>query len=150
METLQTVSTMERILLLREVPIFANLSPEDLGQIAEIAHEQWFPDKTVICRAGEQGNTMYIIVSGDVQVVKESDAGEKVLALRGAGEFVGEMAIIESAPRIATLRAQGDVRMLVIDGDIFKAILHDRPEVSEAVLKSMSRRLREITLSAPG
>jgi CRP-like cAMP-binding protein len=66
------------------------------------------------------------------------------LAQHGSGDFVGEMAIIESAPRSATLRTQTDVRVLAIDGETFKRILRERSDVSFAVLRSISRRLREM------
>jgi CRP-like cAMP-binding protein len=144
MNTLQTISTLERILLLREVPIFADLSPEDLKQVAEIAQEQWIPDGTIICRDGEQGDSMYIIVAGQVQILKGAEGNEKILAVRGQGDFVGEMAIIESGPRVATLRAQGDVRALVIEGGAFNAILRDRQAVAISVMRTLSRRLREM------
>src|SRR5581483_4299179 len=144
METLQTVSMIERVLLLREVPIFADLLPEDLEQIAKIAREQWHPNGTVLFHEGEEANLMFIIVDGQVRVLRTADGKEQVLAQRGPGDFVGEMAIIESAPRSATLVTQGDVRLLAIEGETFKGILRERPEVSLAVLKSLSRRLREM------
>ncbi len=144
METLQTVSSLERILLLREVPLFAELSPDDLKHVADVAREQLYPSGAVLCREGEEGYELFVLASGQVRVVKKSNGTERVLATRGVGEFVGEMAIIESAPRSATVRAEGDVRALVIDAKAFKAILRDRPEVSLAVLRALSRRLREI------
>jgi HEAT repeat protein len=144
MDTLQTVSTLERVLLLREVPIFGDLLPEDLEQVARIAREQWFPDRTVIFRQGEAGDVMFIIVSGRVQVVRSVNGKDQLLAQRGPGDFVGEMAIIDSAPRSAGLLTQGDVRMLAIEGEAFKSILRERPEVSLAVLHSLSHRLREM------
>ncbi len=144
MDTLQTVSTLERVLLLREVPIFADLSPDDLQQVAGIAGEQWYPAETAIFHQGEEGNVMFIIVNGHVQVIRSVNGTDQTLAKRGPGEFVGEMAIIESAPRSATLFTQGEVRMLAIEGDTFKQILRERPEVSLAVLRSVSRRLREM------
>jgi len=144
METLQTVSTMERILLLREVPLFAELSPDDLKQIADIAREQWYGDGSTVCRYGEEGRELFVLVSGRAHVVRPEPGGEeKRLATRGAGEFIGEMAIIESAPRSATVRADGEVRALVIGDEAFKAILRDRSEVSLAMLRVLSRRLRE-------
>jgi len=145
MDTLKTVSILERILLLREIPIFADLSPEDLKLIAEIAREEWYPQNTVISRQGEDGNMMFVIVEGHLQVLRTVNGNEQVLAQRGTGDFVGEMAIIESAPRSATLRTQTDVRVLAIDGETFKGILRERPDVSFAVLRSVSRRLREMT-----
>lgn len=144
MDTLKTVSILERILLLREIPIFADLSPEDLRLVAEIAREEWFPQNTDIFHQGEDGNMMFVIVEGQLQVLRTADGVEQVLAQRGPGDFVGEMAIIESAPRSATLCTQTDVRVLAIDGETFKGILRERPDVSFAVLRSVSRRLREM------
>ena len=145
MDTLKTVSILERILLLREIPIFADLSPEDLKLVAETAREEWYPQNTVIFHQGEEGNMMFVIVEGNLQVLRTTNGIEQVLAQRSAGDFVGEMAIIESAPRSATLSAQTDVRVLAMDGETFKGILRERPDVSFAVLRSVSRRLREMT-----
>ena len=144
MKTLKTISTLERILLLREVPMFSRLSPEDLEQVAEIAEEQLYADQTFICREGEPGNTLFIIVNGKVKVMKEVNGAETLLATRTDGEFVGEMAILESAPRSATLQADGDVRVLAIAGKAFTTILLDRPEVAVSVLQYMSTRVRDL------
>jgi CRP-like cAMP-binding protein len=144
MKTLKTLSTLERILLRREVPMFSKLGPEDLEQIAEIAQEQLYSTHAVICRDGDPGNTLFIIVDGTVDVIKEKENKETVIAIRDVGEFVGEMAIFESAPRSATLRAHTSVRVLVIDGAAFNTILMDRPEVAVSVLRHMSTRIREL------
>ncbi|MBI5965904.1 MAG: HEAT repeat domain-containing protein [Chloroflexi bacterium] len=145
MDTLKTVSILERILLLREIPIFADLSPEDLKLVAETAREEWYPQNTVIFHQGDEGNMIFVIVEGHLHVLRSGNGAEQVLAQRGTGDFIGEMAIIESAQRSATLRTQTDVRVLAIDGETFKGILRERPEVSFAVLSSLSRRLREMT-----
>jgi HEAT repeat protein len=144
METLQTVSSLERIILLREVPLFAELDPDDLKQIADVAREQLYPAGAVLFREGEEGDELYVLASGKVCVTKGSNGSEKIVAKRGVGEFLGEMAIFESAERSATVRAEDDVRALVIDANAFKSILRDRPEVSLAVLRVLSRRLREM------
>jgi len=144
MDTLKTVSILERILLLREIPIFADLSPEDLKLVAETAREEWHPQNTVVFHQGADGNMMFVIVEGQLLVLRSVNGTEQILAQRGSGDFVGEMAIIESAPRSATLRTQTDVRVLAIDGETFKGILRERPDVSFAVVRSISRRLREM------
>lgn len=146
MDTLNTVSIFERILLLREIPIFADLSPEDLKRMAEIAREEWYPQNTDIFHQGDEGGMMFVIVEGHVHVVRNANGRDQILAQRGPGDFVGEMAIIESAPRSATLHTQSDVRALAIDAETFKGILHERPDVSFAVLRSISRRLREMAV----
>jgi CRP/FNR family transcriptional regulator len=147
METIQTISTMERVLILREIPIFADLTAEDLERIAQIANEQWHPAGGIICRQGEEGNVMFVIVSGKVQIVSGTDAKEQILAERGPGDFIGEMAIIDPAPRSAGMIAHSETRVLAIEGEAFKSILRERPDVSLAVLQSISRRLREMMRS---
>lgn len=143
-KTLKTLSTVDRILLLREVPIFTRLAPEDLEKIAEITDEQLFSSQDLLFREGEPGNALYILVSGKVEVIKKTGDGDALLAERSVGDFVGEMAILESAPRSATVKAIGDVRVLVLDGAAFDAILLDRPQVAVSVLRSMSARVRQL------
>ncbi|HKG53475.1 MAG TPA: HEAT repeat domain-containing protein, partial [Anaerolineales bacterium] len=83
MDTLKTVSILERIMLLREIPIFADLSPEDLKHVAEVAHEEWYPQNTDIFHQGDEGNMMFVIVDGRLQVVRNMDGEDQLLAERG-------------------------------------------------------------------
>ena len=139
METLQTLSIMERILFLRKVPLFAELPPLDLKHIATIATERYHLDGAVICRQGEAGDMLYIIASGQVRVTSNG----KELAMRHGGDSVGEMAIISQAPRMATLTAVGDVRLLCVGQKEFETVLRQRPEVSLAVMRVLSNRLAQ-------
>jgi CRP/FNR family transcriptional regulator len=145
MENIATLSLMERILFFRRVPLFANLSPGDLKQIAAVAQEESFSDGTVIIREGEIGDMMFIIVSGEVRVISVKDNRELELATRKAGDIVGEMAMISREPRSATIVAIGNVRALCMDQKSFEALLRDRPDVSLAVIQVLSRRLQEVT-----
>jgi CRP-like cAMP-binding protein len=148
-ETLSTLSTMERILFLRKVRLVADLSPEDLKQVAEICSEQLFPDGAVIAEQGEAGEELHIVVSGEIRVVVAGDGGpHEEIARRGAGEYVGEMAILSREPRMASLVASGDVRTLSIDRKRFERILRDRPDASLAVIRVLCDRLTES--HAPG
>jgi hypothetical protein len=142
-ETTPGLSLMERIVLLREVPLFAALSPDALKQIADTAQERVYSDGALVCREGEAGDELFVLAAGQARVLKQSNGAEKVLATRSAGDFLGEMAVIESQPRFASVRAQGELHALVIEGNAFRATLRDQPEVSLAVLKGLSRRLRE-------
>jgi CRP/FNR family cyclic AMP-dependent transcriptional regulator len=143
METLQTMSVMERVLLLHDVPLFAALSPDDLTQIANLAREQWYSDGSPICREGEQGREMHVLAQGQVRVAKQTPAGEKYLATRYAGDFLGEMSIVLATPRTSSVYADGEVRTLVISDEAFTTILHDRPGVALAALRGVMQRLRE-------
>ena len=144
METLATLPTMERILFLRHVPLFADLPPSDLKQIAAVAGEQLYEDGTFIAREGEPGNELLVIVDGEVRIV----SGGRELARRKRGDYVGEMAILDGEPRSASLVAQGTVRALRIGRREFETILRERPETSHAMLLVLTRRLRELTRSS--
>lgn len=141
-ETLNTLGTMDRILFLRQVSIFKNLAPEDLHQIAEIATERVFAADEVIYREDDIGDEMSIIVEGQVRVTTQVNGETQYIRSYGVGEHVGELALLRHQPRSADVTAEkGDVRVLVIRGDAFKAILHDRPEVAMAMLGSLAERL---------
>ena len=144
MQTLTTLSLMERILFLKRVPLFANLPPAELKQVAAIADEHLFVDGEIMAQQDEPGDELYVIVSGEVRVVVTGNDGrETELALRGAGEYVGEMAVISRKPRMARLVAAGDVRTLCIEQKQFEGILRERPETSLAVMRELCDRLRE-------
>ena len=145
METLATLSIMERILFLRRVPLFSDLPPGELKQVAAITNEQYYLDGEIIARQGEPGEEMYVIVSGEVLVTDSAGSQSTVeVARRGPGEYVGEMAIISQEPRMASLSAHGDVRVLHIAQPQFEAILRERPETSLAVMRVLCARLKEM------
>lgn len=144
MDSISTLSLMDRILFLKRVSLFANLSPTDLKQLASIATEEFFPDGEVIAYQGETGDAMFVIVSGEVRVCREMDGREEELTRRTTGEYVGEMSIINREPRNATLIASGDVRALSIDQKTFEGLLRERPEASLFIIQVLSKRLREM------
>ena len=143
MENITTLSLMERILFFKRVPLFENLSPTDIKQVAALAQEETFPDGVTIARQGEVGDVMFIILAGEVRVLITKDQKEVEVARRRAGEYVGEMALISREPRIATLTTAGNVRALCIDQKSFESLLRDRPDVSLAVIQVLCERLKE-------
>ena len=144
METLATLPTMERILFLRHVPLFADLPPGDLKQIAAVAGEQLYDDGTFIAREGDAGNELLVIVDGEVGVVTE----DTEIARRKRGDYVGEMAVLDGEPRSASLVARGTVRALRIGRRELETILRERPETSHAMLVVLTRRIRELSRAA--
>jgi HEAT repeat protein len=137
--TLTTLPLMERVLFLRKVPLFADLPPSDLRPIASIAEEDAFADGETLATEGEPGDAMHIIVSGEVLVRR--GAGGQSLAVRGPGEVIGEMAVIASQPRMASLVARGSVRVVTLEQREFTALLRERPEISLAVMRVLCQRL---------
>jgi len=141
-ETLRTLGTMDRILFLRQVPLFSDLAPEDLQQIAEVATERVFTPNDYLCREGEIGDELFVIVDGQVRVTKGSNGQGRTLRILKTGEHIGELAILREQPRSASVVAEeGNVRALAIRGGALKAILRDRPEVAMAMLATLAHRM---------
>lgn len=146
MDSITTLSIMERILLLRRVPLLADLSPSDLKRVAAIATEHHFLDGEIIFEQDEPGDEMYVVVSGEVRVlVRNENKGEKEVARRRIGETVGEMSVISGNLRMASLVAAGDVHLLCLDRKSFEGLLRERPEVSLAVMRMLCDRLQQVT-----
>jgi HEAT repeat protein len=126
------VPLVERVIFLRKVPLFEALPPQELEPIAAVAQEEDFSEGELLAVRGEPGDTLYVIIDGQVQVV---GADERELAVRGPGDFIGEMAVISSKPRAASLLATSDVRVLELHKPAFEAILRERPETALAVMR---------------
>ncbi|HEX6399566.1 MAG TPA: HEAT repeat domain-containing protein, partial [Actinomycetota bacterium] len=142
--TLATLPLMERVLFLRRVPLFTDLSPQDLVPIASIASEQSYADADTIAEQGEPGDEMHIIVSGYVLVILREQGGhQQVLAVRAAGDVIGEMAVITGGMRMASLAAKGTVRLLSIGRRSFEAMLRERPETALALMRVLCQRLAD-------
>ncbi len=146
MDTLATLSLMDRILFFKRVPLFAHLSPVDLKQVASLAEEELFSAGEQIGYEGEVGDMMFIIVSGEVKVYSQRDGQEFEIARRKAGDYVGEMSIIGREPRMASFMAVGDVRTLCIDQKSFEGLIRERPDVSLAIIQELTKRLKEASL----
>jgi len=143
-ETLSKLPLMERVLFLRKVRLFGELTPVDLKHVAASATEHAYADGELIAEQGEWGDEMHIVVSGEIRVVLGSGREPRTeVARRRPGDYVGEMAIVSEEPRMASLVAGGDVRTLSIDRNRFQRILKERPEASLAVMRVLCERLRE-------
>ncbi|HEY6041691.1 MAG TPA: HEAT repeat domain-containing protein, partial [Anaerolineae bacterium] len=141
-ETLKTLGTMDRILFLRQVPLFENLAPEELESIAELASERVFSTDEFLCRQGETGDELFVVVDGRVRVEKQVEGITKTLRQLDVGEHIGELAVLREQPRSASVIAEGTgVRTLVLSGQAVRSILRDRPEVAMAMLTSLAERL---------
>ncbi|MFC1477858.1 cyclic nucleotide-binding domain-containing protein [Candidatus Margulisiibacteriota bacterium] len=131
----------ENLKFLRKTELFAGIKALDLEDIARIMFMQIEDDGEIICKEGDEGNELYIVHSGKVDVIKKENGKEKVVATIGVGACVGEMAILGKTKRTATLRANGDVELLVIREDQFEGILRSHPDVDITLLHLLVRRL---------
>jgi HEAT repeat protein len=144
-ETLRTLGTMERVLVLQRVAIFAKLKPEDLQEIAVVAHERVFQQGDALCTEGEEGDELFILVEGKARVIKKANGEMKTLRMIEPVEQVGELSILRRQPRSASVIAEGGpARTLVITAQAFASILRDRHEVALATLSALAERLSSV------
>lgn len=103
-----------------------------------------FSDREVILRQGDAGDFMYEILDGQVEVFQEKEGEEVRLAILNKGDFFGEMAIFEREKRSATVRAQGQARVLTVDKKILLRRISEDPSLALRILERMSHRIREM------
>jgi CRP-like cAMP-binding protein len=98
-----------------------------------------------IIRQGDVGDCMFVIQSGRVEVVRMIDDREVQLAIRGEGDFFGEMAVFEREVRMATVRALDPVRVLTVDKKNLLKRFREDPSLAFRIVESMSHRIRELS-----
>jgi CRP/FNR family cyclic AMP-dependent transcriptional regulator len=133
-----------RSALLAEVPFFALLDDQERGVLAERVDEEVFKPGTPIFRFGDPGQSMYIVISGSVEISFQNDTGDKiVLEIARAGDFFGEVSMLDNGPRMATATALEEVTALVVDRGDIDAFVHAKPAAALDLLTATGRRLRE-------
>jgi CRP-like cAMP-binding protein len=103
-----------------------------------------YQDREEIIRQGEMGNCMYVIQSGQVEVVQSSEFGEQRLAVLGAGSFFGEMSVFEQEKRSATVRSSGESRVLKVDKKTLMRRIGEDPLLAVNLLQTMAHRIRDL------
>lgn len=129
----------DKIERLKEVPIFEGCSEKQLRSVAKIAKVFDVVAGTVLARAGEPGDEFFLIIDG---TARAEVSAEKHVPLR-PGEFFGEMSILDGGPRSATVVADTPVRLLVISRRHFSELLKDVPGLTQILLATLSRRVRQ-------
>ena len=84
---------------------------------------------------------MYLIAAGEVEIIKEAGGTDSLLYLAKAGEAIGEMQVLSRRARAAAMRARGDGHLLAIQGDHFRALMHQYPEMSDRVIDTLVHKL---------
>ncbi len=135
-----TVSTM----VLKAVPLFSGCQDEQLRVLAAMVTRRSVPRGTLVLNAGDQTDSLYIVLSGRLKVLmSDSDGKEVILSILGPGEFFGEMGLIDDSPRSASVLAIEPCELLSISKRDFKSCLAQNFEMAMAVMKGLVRRLRE-------
>jgi CRP-like cAMP-binding protein len=125
---------------LAQVPLFKDLSKKHLQRIASLATRLDLPAGRELTTEGAIGHEFLVVLDGEVEVRH----GDKVIATRGAGEYFGEISLLNHQPRTATVVAKTPVVVEVIGQREFATMLDDEPEVKDQLMAAMAQRLAEI------
>jgi CRP-like cAMP-binding protein len=131
----------KKIEALKRSPLFADLSRKELIQLARLTDDAEVPDGKVLCREGDLGREFFVLVEGSVDVTKK---GRRVATL-GAGDFLGEISLLETTPRTATVTAKTPLRFFVLTPKDFRQVVEENPSVERKVLRALARRVLELS-----
>jgi CRP/FNR family cyclic AMP-dependent transcriptional regulator len=129
---------------LAAVPLFEGLSKKQLSQISSLMTPLNIAAGRVLAHQGEIGREFMILLEGEIEVACDG----KVIAVRGAGDYVGEIALLDERPRTATLTARTDIVVEVLNRAEFSSLLAEAPELSRQIRATMARRLAELDSEA--
>jgi CRP/FNR family transcriptional regulator, cyclic AMP receptor protein len=130
---------------LTAVPLFAGLSKKQLRRISSLMTRIDRPAGQVLTTQGKAGCEFFIVLEGEVEVRQ----GDRVIATRRAGEYVGEIALLDRRPRTATVVAITPVSVEVLSRREFMSLLAQAPELSEQIMATMAQRLADLETQAP-
>lgn len=133
---------------LKQFRILQSLGPKDLGLVLDVLQEIEIPADTVLMHENERGDSLYLILAGEVEVVKSlGNENERVLAILGPNHIIGEIGlIIPDGLRIASVRTQTTVQLARLSYSDFSKILERRPPVAMEIMRQLSIHLREAEL----
>ncbi len=135
---------MEMVDLLKKVPLFSELNESELESIAALASSIEIPKKNIVVQEFEPGDSMYVILEGEVKVSTYSvDGREVVLALLGKGSFFGEMSLLDEEPRSANVTTMVDSKFANIRRCELVSLLLEQPAISLKLLTEIASRLRK-------
>jgi CRP/FNR family cyclic AMP-dependent transcriptional regulator len=139
-----SLSHERRSALLSGCPLFRGIDASGLAALSGRATQVDFPSGRVIARQGEIGTGFFVIVSGSVRVVRDGE----VVATLGAGDFFGELSVLDRQPRNASVAAEEATSCLALASWDFDEVLLAQPALTLAILRGVAARLREVTESA--
>ena len=139
------ISLTDKILLVREIDIFSDLSVSELAAVASVTEAVSHTPDQVVIQEGDVGETMFLIVKGRVAVIKHLGAeNELELDQIDSGDYFGEMALFEDRQRSASIRTLTESEFLVLHKAEFNEIVHEFPEIALNACRVLSDRIRRL------
>jgi signal transduction histidine kinase len=127
---------------LKNVPLFADLPDQDLQDLSEAITLQQLEKGEMLFEEGDQGDVMYLIDSGEIEILKTSAERQVLLNVLNAGDVVGEMALLDESPRMAGARAGAPTSLLAIKKATFDNLLDQSPSAARSMFDTVIERLR--------
>jgi CRP-like cAMP-binding protein len=130
-----------KVAALAKAPLFEDLSKKELTQLARVSEDLEIPEGAPLTKEGEIGHEFFVILEGETLVKRKG----KSLGTRGAGDFIGEIALLEEIPRTATVTAKTPLRVFVLTSKDFRHLLEENPNVERKVLKALAKRVADLS-----
>lgn len=137
--------TIEKVICLKAVPMFAEASEEILADVGGILEEREVTAGEVVFEKGEAGDSLYVIVHGQVRVFD----GDRTITHLGEHDIFGELALLDPEPRLASVAAVTDTRLLRLDREGFAELMAGNIEIVRGVLHVLCERLRRQSTVVP-
>lgn len=134
--------TMSNIDFLRQLELFKDLPEDDLDRLCRMSEDVTLQPGEYLMREGDPGGSLYIILDGEFEVTQKVGGQEVVLAVRGQGEVIGEMSLLDKAPRSASVRALKETRAIMISHDAVHNLLANSASAAMAMFHTMTQRIR--------
>jgi CRP/FNR family transcriptional regulator, cyclic AMP receptor protein len=133
----------DTVALLGHVPVFEELAPDDLEQVAQVAVPRRFEAGQVVFREGDDSDTCYVLSSGHARALRSHSDGRSItLATFGPGDIFGELAMFDDEKRSATVEAVDEVDAIAILAADMRRLLREHPDISVKLVTAIARRLR--------
>ena len=145
METATSIPLTDKILYLKQIEIFGDLSINELAAVASVTEEASFGEGAMVFREGEQGDTLFLILEGEVAVIKDCNVDRAIeLDSIGPGDYFGDMALFGDDRRSATIRVKKAARFLILHKQELQEIVGEYPQIALHVCRVLSMRIRRL------
>ncbi len=139
------MSLNEEVDLLRKIPLFAKIDPSKLKLLAFTSERLTYNAGQELFHQGDVGDTAYIIIDGEADVLVDTPTGELAVAKLKQNDLVGEIAILINVPRTATVRADSELTTLAISKDQFFRMIGEFPDMAVEIMRELAQRLERTT-----
>lgn len=131
--------------ILREMPLFRNVDQKQLKVVAMMGEALTYRAGERLFEKGDEGDSAYIVLGGEVDVLMPVNGGEQVVATLGKSEIFGELAVICDQPRSTAIAARSDLEVLRLERSVVMNLIREFPDISVELVRVLGRRLERTT-----